>query len=92
MTEATKKIAKRPLAAEALPKFDLTKVKKEDKDAGGTSRFAAPLKVNYNLNNAGQWTTMENGDRIWQLKLHSPNAIGLIVMYDDFYLPKGGKD
>ncbi|MEL6923926.1 MAG: hypothetical protein AAFO94_07750, partial [Bacteroidota bacterium] len=31
-----------PLQAEKMPAFNLTKVKSEDKEAGGTSRFAAP--------------------------------------------------
>ena len=73
-----------------VPKINLKKILQEDDRQGGT-RFAAPTKVNLNLDNAGVWTELSNGDRVWQLKIQSKGALGLVILYDDFWLPKGAK-
>jgi len=73
-----------------VPAFDLQKAKKEDV-AGGTSRFAAPIAVDYSLENTGEWTSFPNGDRVWRLQIDAANALALFVYYEDFYLPRGGR-
>ena len=72
-----------------VPAFNQEQVWKEDEEFAGQPRFAAPLPLDLGLENAGQWTVFENGDRIWRLKLQSPEALGLILLYDRFYLPPG---
>ena len=52
-------------------------------------RFAYPIEVNYNLENAGKWTQLANGDRVWQLKIYSKDALSLGFNYSDFYMPQG---
>ena len=47
--------------------------------------------VSYNLNNSGTWTTLDNGDRLWKLKITSPGAVKILLYYQGFYLPKGAK-
>ncbi len=74
-----------------VPPFDLEKARAEDRASLGTVRFAAPIQVDYSLENNGTWTVLENGDRIWRLKLHSSNALGMFVYYEDFYMPSGAK-
>lgn len=77
-----------PLVTTTLPKFPLEKVLKEDQVSTGI-RFAAPVAVDLGFNNAGSWTTLKNGDRLWRLKIHSAGALGLSALYDDLYLPPG---
>ena len=78
-----------PLKAAEIPAFDLAKVEREDEAFWGQNRFAAPLSVDLGLNNAGQWLDLENGDRLWRLQVSSKNGLGLILLYDNFYLPPG---
>ncbi len=53
--------------------------------------FTVPMATNFNLQNSGTWINFPNGDRLWRLQLHVPQAKGLILMYDKFKLPKGSK-
>lgn len=82
-----------PIPVINSPSFDLLKLKSEDAEAAKTNsplRFALPIKVNLNLENAGVWSELTNGDRIWRLKIHAEDALSINFMYDDFYLPPGG--
>ncbi len=54
-------------------------------------RIAAPIQTDLGLDNAGQWTVLENGDRLWRLKIRSEGAQGLMALYDKLYLPFGAK-
>ncbi len=77
-----------PLKTTQLPAFPLEKVLKEDQVSTGI-RFAAPIAVDLGLSNAGTWTELANGDRLWRLKIYSAGALGLSALYDDLYLPPG---
>lgn len=75
-----------------LPKFDLEKVKAEDK-INDTKydkpwRFGFMHSVDYGLQD-GTWNTLKNGDRIWRIAIESPGALSLNFIFDEFYLPKG---
>ena len=54
-------------------------------------RFAHPIPVNFTLTNSGEWHTLPNGDKLWQLRVHVPGALSLHAYYDKFYLPEGSK-
>ena len=54
-------------------------------------RFAYGVPVNFTLTNSGTWHNLPNGDRLWQLKVHIPDALSLHAYYDKFYLPDGAK-
>lgn len=71
-----------------LPPLDLKKIFKEDLETPGV-RVAAPIKVDFGLQNAGEWLELGNGDRLWRLKIRSTHAKGLLFLYDDLYLPPG---
>lgn len=77
-----------------LPEVDLQALEREDKknDLNDTIpwRFGKELLVNYTLDNSGQWTTLENGDRIWRIRFQSKGAKTLNFVFDDFFIPKGG--
>lgn len=74
-----------------LPQLDISRVLAEDQSHSYNNRFTAPIKVNYSLQDAGEWTTLENGDRIWRLKITSPGAYAVAFLYDGFYLPHGAQ-
>lgn len=85
------RIARQKTKTTALPPINLRELRLKDEKSGGTARFAAPSNVRYNLANSGDWVELPNGDRLWQLTLEAQGALGLIVLYDDFYLPPGAK-
>jgi hypothetical protein len=75
---------------EIVPAFDMTRALKED-EANGSSRFAAPIEVDYSLEQNGGWTALPNGDRVWRMQLYAKDALGIFVYYNDFYLPLGAR-
>lgn len=83
---------KTPKAIE-MPSFDLQKLQEEDALTDGTGtapwRFGFDFVVDYNLFNNGEWTVLDNGDRIWQLRIKSEGAKTLNFVLDDFFMPKG---
>lgn len=54
-------------------------------------RFGVPFEVDLGLDNAGTWTELANGDRIWRLKIIAPGAFSINLLYDDFWLPEGAR-
>ena len=81
------------LASIVLPKIDLEKLQAEDlvndqrKDIPW--RFGQEIIVDYNLGNSGEWTTLENGDRIWRIRFKSNGAKTMNFIFSDFYMPEG---
>ncbi len=51
-------------------------------------RSAIPIAVNLHLNNSGNWQTLPNGDRLWQLRIVSPSATDLCLHYDRWLFHK----
>lgn len=52
-------------------------------------RFGEAVEVYYNFINSGTWTTLANGDRLWQLQIDAPQAVSMNFVCNEFYLPKG---
>ena len=63
----------------------------EDEKLGIPPRFGYKRRVNYNLDNSGEWQTLVDGGRIWRLKLSSPGALSINLLYDKFWIPDGAK-
>ena len=86
---------KSDLNAIVLPQIDLQKIKAEDdindKLREKPYRVGITHKVNYGLENSGTWTDLANGDRIWRILFSSKDAVHLSVVFDKFFLPRGGK-
>ena len=78
-----------------LPSFDLKKIEKEDKvndkDKSKPWRFGHDIYVDDNMNDVGEWTVLENGDRIWRMSYTSEGAYSLNFMFDVFRIPVGAK-
>jgi hypothetical protein len=70
---------------------DMEKVRQEDAQTVNTNRFAVARPVNLTPQNSGQWTNLENGDRIWRLHIQSKDALSLRVLFSKFWLPEGAK-
>ncbi len=71
---------------------DWNQVYEEDKTAPHeTYRVAVALKTGFTLQNAGAWTELGNGDRIWRLRLKSEKAKEIAIAYDHFHLPPGAR-
>ncbi|MCB0569329.1 MAG: hypothetical protein KDC66_06190 [Phaeodactylibacter sp.] len=71
-----------------VPKLNLKRILREDAERGG-SRFAAPVKVSYSLDDSGTWTELEDGGMLWRLKATADGALGIAALYEDFHLPPG---
>lgn len=74
-----------------LPALDVQRSREEDTRTPGQNRFAAPVATDVSLENAGVWTDLPNGDRVWQCALQSPGALGLVLLFDQFRLPPGSR-
>ncbi|APY07067.1 hypothetical protein BWZ20_01555 [Winogradskyella sp. J14-2] len=76
-----------------LPSFNLKKLQDEDKindkDKSKPWRFGHDIYVDHNFNAVGEWTTLENGDRIWRMAYKSEGAYTLNFMFDEFWIPEG---
>ena len=54
-------------------------------------RFGFGFDVDYSLNNSGVWDSLPDGSRIWQLRIESPGAYSINLMYDQYDLPEGAE-
>lgn len=59
------------------------------KDANTGFRFGFVHEVQFNLKNSGTWDTLDNGDRIWRLRIVCPEAYSTNLIFSKFYLPEG---
>jgi hypothetical protein len=56
----------------------------------GPLRYAYPVLVNFTPENSGVWQQLDDGSRIWRLKVNIPGALATVTYYDKFWLPEGG--
>src|SRR5690606_36712497 len=76
-----------------LPSVDVERLLQEDaqvQKGEAPLRFGQEIVVDHSLGNSGEWTTLNNGDRIWRIRYYSPGAKYLNFIFHDFYLPQGG--
>jgi lysyl endopeptidase len=74
-----------------VPKSDWVQVREEDKKYGGSPRFALPISVDLTTENSGEWKILNDGRRVWRLKISSTDAQGIALALDNFDLPKGAR-
>ncbi|NND93357.1 MAG: T9SS type A sorting domain-containing protein [Flavobacteriales bacterium] len=63
----------------------------ERDEHGDNLRDAVAVPIELGLENSGTWFDLDNGDRIWRLKVRIPEALSLEAYYDEFYLPNGSE-
>jgi hypothetical protein len=78
---------------EVMPAFDLDAViaanEANSANKVGPYMFGFEHGVSYDLNNSGTWETLDNGAKIWRIRITSPGALSLNFVFSDFELPKG---
>ena len=79
-----------------LPAFNVQDFINEDEQEMRTNdtkpyRFANPIPVDFNMDNSGVWTILEDGSAIWQLRIESRGAFSLNVIYDIYDIPEGAE-
>jgi len=87
--EHIKKFIPNSLSAKILPSFDYAQLITEDKareHPGLPARYGKKFDVQWSLSNSGTWSELE-GNKIWHLKIHSPGAYSLGLLFEKFYLP-----
>mgnify|MGYP000160842643 CR=1 FL=1 len=78
-----------------FPEPDITALKAEDAQVDGTGtapwRFGWNNYTNLNTDNAGTWTNLPNGDRIWHLLVECENALTINLTFDHTVIPAGNE-
>ncbi|WMJ75426.1 GEVED domain-containing protein [Cytophagaceae bacterium ABcell3] len=74
-----------------MPKFDVEKVKAEARKLGKGKyyQFGHSLKLEKGLEDAGEWTSLPNGDRLWRLGIRSEGAFSINLILSKYKLPEG---
>jgi len=77
-----------------MPTVDVEALLAEDTErehagAAVPLRFATSLPVDVTPYNSGTWETLQNGSRLWRLRIESPGAMSLNLGLERFELPNG---
>lgn len=90
--------ADRDIVYELMSGFDVQAMLSEDAyndehflENPGPWRFGYNYFVNYNLNNSGVWTILDNGDRLWRLGVVCPGALTINLAFQYVSIPEGAK-
>lgn len=75
-----------------LPLLDLRLIKAEDAindlDKSLPYRYGIERELSVDIKRDGQLIQLENGDKIWQVAIVSPNAVNMSINFNNFYLPE----
>lgn len=86
---------KRSIVVKKLtPLQNIEDLKKEDEQIpqiGYPQRIGTGIPVEIDLYRDGEISELNNGDKIIRYTIEAPNAEGLMLYYNDFYIPEGGK-
>ncbi|MFQ6609441.1 MAG: trypsin-like peptidase domain-containing protein [Fidelibacterota bacterium] len=76
-----------------MPEVDVASLLLEDETAPKDEpfRFGYPQPVDLTLENSGTWEDLPDGGRLWRLRIVSPGAHSINLMYNRFHLPEGGR-
>jgi hypothetical protein len=77
-----------------MPNLDLETLNREDLESEGSGipyRFGFSHDISLSLTNSGIWQTTKDGGRLWTLRIYSPDALSINLLYDKFWIPNGAK-
>ncbi|PSQ87305.1 MAG: hypothetical protein BRD43_06155 [Bacteroidetes bacterium QS_4_64_154] len=79
-----------------MPAIDEDVLRAEDRADQGRGRpvpprFGTAIDVRLGLGNAGRWTELPGGARLWRLRITSNEAHSLNFIFDRYDLPPGGR-
>jgi len=86
--------AKAEMPKITMPGIDLPALLAEDEidlADGLPYRFGFPFDVNYTLENSGVWETLDDGSRLWRLKIECPGAYSINLLYNYYDIPDGAR-
>jgi hypothetical protein len=77
-----------------MPRIDVETLLAEDAERDSSRvpvapRFAKTIDVAYTPDNSGTWETLDDGSRLWRLRISSPGALSLSLGLRRFKLPAG---
>ncbi|MEJ6583165.1 MAG: T9SS type A sorting domain-containing protein [Crocinitomicaceae bacterium] len=77
----------------AAPNVDLLRIEDAivDENKTGPWRFGYNNTTNLNMSNSGTWTVLQNGGKVWQLKLVCQNALTVNLTLDNVVIPEGNE-
>jgi hypothetical protein len=61
------------------------------KEIAAPLRLAVSVPVSIDIHKTGEWTILPAREKIWRQSVFMPDALGMIISYEDFYIPEGGK-
>ena len=84
------------VAMRTMPIVDVERLRGEDEIADkqpypGPTRFAAPIAVHFDLETSGSWDNLDDGGRLWRLRIDSPGALSLNLGFRHFDIPTGAR-
>lgn len=76
-----------------LPAVDHAALLTQDLQVGTPAplQFAELQATSLHLTNSGAWCTLADGRRLWRLRIVSPGAYSLHLLFDRWVLPKGAR-
>ena len=88
-------IEKRLSKAISVPIPDMKVIHEEDSIndvyVDKLERVAVRIPITYNIKEHGEWMTLPDGGRVWQLTLSAKNAQSTDLTFKKFWLPQNGK-
>lgn len=76
-----------PIDMESIVEEDF----QNDRDKSTPWRYGILRDLNIDCQRNGSWTVFPDGSKMWQLIIHSPDALNLSFIFDNFFLPQGAK-
>jgi len=74
-----------------FPLYSPSKYKQKQAQYPDFQFNAIGQQMQINMQTDGDWVLLANGDRLWRLRISVKGAESLSFLYDDFWLPSGGK-
>lgn len=89
----THKTKLKSVAVFNVPSFNYNKMIAEDLALSKhkSNRYGKVHNVNLNPDNSGTWQNLNNGDKIWQLKIKSKGAYSLSLVFNNYQLKNNAK-
>jgi len=81
---------------ELMPPVDTLGLLAEDEAVASSGepapyRFGWGHEVGFDLENSGLWEDLPSGERLWRLRVESPGAWSLNLIFDRYELPEGAR-
>lgn len=79
------------VSVNSLDQSRIDELVSDNEKNGGYYKIGKSIPVDISLSKNGTWTDIGDGAKIWRLKITSQGAKALVLYYNNFYIPKGGK-